>query len=109
MRGSCVYILLGMSESNQEPELLQVETVGEPPAGAETFALTITVDVPAGALRFEWARTGWPEVVARGRLVPSDLSFFRYFVLDWTLEHRGETHRDGCSIWPASIRAFMNR
>ncbi|MDB6108576.1 MAG: SNF2-related protein, partial [Pedosphaera sp.] len=109
MRRPAVYIFLRMSGPNQEPELLQVDMGEAPRIDAESFALTITVDAPAGVLRFEWARTGQSEVVARGRLVPADLSFFRYFVLDWTLEHRGETHRDGCGIWPASIRAFLNR
>lgn len=74
------------------------------------FGLTVTLDVPAGAFRFEWARADdLSVVVAHGRLVSTELVLFRFHVLEWVFESPGVTRRDGCNSWPASTRALLNR
>ena len=79
-------------------------------AATDVFGLTVTLDVPAGAFRFEWARADDLSVVAaRGRLVPTELVLFRFHMLEWVFESAGPTRKDGCNSWPASTRALLNR
>ncbi len=72
------------------------------------FGLTVTLDLPAGAFRFEWARADdLSVVVARGCLVSTELVLFRFHVLEWIFESAGVTRKDGCRSWPASTRALL--
>ena len=76
----------------------------------DVFGLTVTLDVPAGAFRFEWARADdLSVVVAHGFLVSTELVLFRFHVLEWVFEGAGGTRKDGCNSWPASTRALLNR
>lgn len=76
----------------------------------DVLVLTVTLDVPAGAFRFEWSRADDSSVVvARGRLVSTELVLFRFHVLEWDFEGAGGIQKDGCNSWPASSRALLNR
>jgi len=78
--------------------------------GAVVCDLTVTFDVPAGAFRFEWRRTDdLSAVVASGFLVPAEFPISPFNLLDWTMENPPGSRKDGCSAWPASTRAFLNR
>jgi superfamily II DNA or RNA helicase len=79
--------------------------LGKP--GREPVDLTITIDVPAGTLLFEWTGAN-AEMAARGRLLPAqDNALFA--TLYWALEGAGNTRTDACQSWPASTRALINR
>jgi len=76
----------------------------------DVLGLTVTLDVAAGAFRFEWTRADdLSVVVARGCLVSTKLALFRFRVLEWVFESAGVTQKDGCNSWPASTRALLNR
>ena len=76
----------------------------------DVLGLTVTLDVTAGAFRFEWTRADdLSVVVARGCLVSTKLALFRFRVLEWVFESAGVTQKDGCNSWPASTRALLNR
>jgi superfamily II DNA or RNA helicase len=72
--------------------------------------LRVTFNLAAGQIDFEWAGTGGSKtpIVARGRLVPSELTFSG-LTLDWFLDFDDKPRNDFCSAWPASIRALLNR
>jgi hypothetical protein len=71
--------------------------------------LAVTLDVPAGAFRFEWARLDTGEVIAKGRLLPPEIGLLWGQVLNWILEGGSKAHWDGCNAWAASTRALTRR
>jgi superfamily II DNA or RNA helicase len=87
----------------EPPELIPREAATR----QHTLELVITLDIPAGCLTFEWRRAGDPAVVARGRLRPADDILEGFWEIGWELE--GESRRDCCSSWPASVRALLGR
>jgi hypothetical protein len=97
----------GMAESNKSLPLNPEETL---PLATDVLALTVTLDVSAGAFRFEWSRASDPSViVASGCLVPTEFPQFGFHVLDWVFKGSFGIRNDGCNAWPASTRAFVNR
>ena len=89
---------LGTGNAGKQPALLE-----------EAFALTVTLDVAAGAFRFDWSRLDAVEVVAQGRLFPAEHQAWNYWVLHWTWSGGSKSRRDGCNAWPASTRALAKR
>lgn len=76
----------------------------------ETMELAVTFDVPAGALRFEWARRGGAPLVALGRLVPEVSSpFVQIRTLAWHMEDGVGAARDFCGATSASAHALLRR
>jgi hypothetical protein len=71
----------------------------------EGLRLAITLDVAAGAFRFEWTNAGG-DLVAGGRLLPSEHFFF---VLRWVPDAAGNRRPDGCIAAAASVRALLER
>ncbi len=73
------------------------------------FELTVTLDIAAGAFRFEWLRVESREIIATGRLLPNDGKSFWYWVLAWTFNSGIRPCHDGCNAWAASTRALAKR
>src|SRR6266545_2898983 len=76
----------------------------------EPLHLRVTFNLAAGGIDFDWARGDGSEaqIVARGRLLPSEIGFGGY-VLDWRLDVDGKPRNRLCGAWPASIRALLDR
>lgn len=75
---------------------------------SERLDLIVTIDIGAGAFRFEWTRAN-AELVARGTLSAAPRGAFSFRSLDLVIERQGGRHRDHCQAWPASTRAMLNR
>ena len=75
----------------------------------EPLHLQITLDLAVGEMRFVWAREGGTQVVARGRLLPSENPYFFRSALDWQLEFDGKPEQDFCSAHAPSVRALLSR
>jgi superfamily II DNA or RNA helicase len=73
----------------------------------EPVDLTVTIDVEARAILFEWTRAS--EVVAMGRFVTKSSSFMWFASLEFHLTSKGTTFVDSCNSWPSSTRAIVQR
>jgi superfamily II DNA or RNA helicase len=72
-------------------------------------SLRVTLDFAAGGICFEWLNRGENRVAARGWLLPSPVTLFRFWALDWAMENPVTSGRRNCSAHPASIRALLDR
>jgi superfamily II DNA or RNA helicase len=71
--------------------------------------LMVTLDLGQGCFYFEWLARQDPEVVARGRLSPTELGLRGFFDLDWRLEAGGKIEQHRYSNWASSIRSLLSR
>jgi superfamily II DNA or RNA helicase len=79
-------------------------------ASAEPLQLSVTLDIAAGCLRFEWHRPGVAEPEARGRLKPAPAGFFfPLFALELELQTTNGTERDKCGTRGTSAFALVTR
>ena len=97
-----------MPEPERQLDLPAGNGLGSLPV-PETRALTVTLDLALGGMRFEWTRGVPPEVIARGQLEPTRLGASRWFALDWTWEAGDAAPNEHLSPWPAATRAFVTR
>jgi SNF2 family DNA or RNA helicase len=108
-RGVFRGILIGMPDLERTHRTSVAAADDEASLFAESFSLAVTLDVPAGAFRFEWARLDTGEVIAKGRLLPPEIGLLWGQVLNWILEGGSKAHWDGCNAWAASTRALTRR
>ncbi|MGH8017011.1 MAG: DEAD/DEAH box helicase [Opitutaceae bacterium] len=79
-----------------------------PPADRAGLALTITLDVAGGLIRFEWVDPTQNTLVAHGQLTAIGLPGPLH-VLAWEATHGIMPHRDGCGTHASSTRALLKR
>src|SRR3954464_11683636 len=76
----------------------------------EKIELAVTIDVAAGAFRFEWVRLGSSGVLARGRLTPTaPVMTTHLHAFDWFFEREGQCVTDQCGPSKTSIHAMLKR
>ena len=90
-----------MADADGQLDLIDPTASGGELIPAEPLHLLVTFDLRAGEIDFVWTREGGAQVVARGRLLPSENAFASY-VLDWRLEFDGKARNAVCAAWPAS-------
>jgi superfamily II DNA or RNA helicase len=88
---------------------MDTQRANQPLLFGEAFSLTVTLDLAAGAFRFEWLRDATTEVVATACLRPVEATLLRTRVLQLDIKMAGNESHDGCNASPASTRAFMKR
>ena len=80
------------------------------PTPPPNHALLVTLDVPAGMIRFAWRRAGEDTPFAEGHLQPSKISAFITFrILEWRIETLGLVGEDHCGESGMSAHALVKR
>ena len=92
----------------------QLELTGRSVAGAGELAdrplrLRVTFDIAAGCICFDWLRPESGETKAQGRLLPTAMTEFPFYALDWLLDGGRQGRNDFCSAHASSVRALLNR
>ena len=95
-------------ENNQKPiKLSDPKQYGVIEPCDEPLDLSVTLDVEAQAILFEWTRES--EVVAVGRFITKSSGILWSSSLEFLLDSKGITFSDNCNAWPASTRAIIQR